>query len=121
VLLIEMPFIRQWETEMIDTIVRLREEKGLEVILAHGDRYPAKEVEKLLGRGFQIQLNVTSTVHFHPSRFIKKCIKQGYVSAFGSDIHGLHNSYKKFSGTMRKWGKRAGIIMEKTRRLVLTV
>lgn len=118
VLLIEMPFIKQWETELLDTVVRIREEKGLEVILAHGDRYPAKEMEKLLERGFQMQMNVSSAIYFYPSRFVKRCIEKDYVSAFGSDIHGLHNSYRKFSRTMRKWGEQAGSIMEKTRKLL---
>lgn len=117
-LLIEMPFRRQWETDLVDTVVRLRDEKGLEVILAHGERYPMKEIKKLLDRGFQIQLNVSSTVHLFPSRFVKKCMKQNNVAAFGSDIHGLHNSYIEFTRSMKKWGVQAERIMEKTRMLL---
>jgi protein-tyrosine phosphatase len=118
VLLIEMPFMRQWETDLIETVVRLREEKGLKVILAHGERYPAAEVEKLLEKDFQIQLNVSSTANLIPSRFVKKCIKRNYVTALGSDIHGLHNSYKDFTRSMKKWGAQAERIMDKTRTLI---
>lgn len=119
VLLIEMPLKRSWDLNLIDTVLRLREDKGLEVIIAHGERYPAKEMEKLLAEGFQIQLNVSSIATIIPSSFVKKSIKGDYVAALGSDIHGLNNSYKEFTKTMNKLGDRADNIMEKTRRLVL--
>ncbi len=118
VLLIEMPFIRQWETNLIETVVRLQEENGLEVILAHGERYPVKEMEKLLCRGFQIQLNVASAAHIFPSHFVNNCIKRNSIAAFGSDIHGSHNSYKDFSWAMKKWGVQSKKIMEKTQKLL---
>lgn len=118
VLLIEMPFLRQWDTDLIETIVRLREKNRLEVILAHGERYPVKEMDKLLKLGFQMQLNVSSTVHLYPSHFIRMCMEQNYVIAFGSDIHGLHNSYKEFTKAITRWGVQAENIMEKTRMLI---
>lgn len=118
VLLIEMPFIRQWETDLIETVTRIREEKGLEVILAHGERYPVKEMNKLLDRGLQIQLNVSSTGRVFPAHFVKKCIKRNCVAAIGSDIHGLHNSYKEFTRSMKRWGVQAESIMEKSRKLL---
>jgi protein-tyrosine phosphatase len=118
VLLVEMPFVRHWETNLIETVVRLQEEKGLQVILAHGERYPVKEMEKLLDKGFQIQLNVASAVHLFPSHFINNCIKRNCITAFGSDIHGCHNSYIDFHRAMKKWGIKATRLMEKTQKLL---
>ena len=118
VLLIEMPFKRHWDNNLIETAVRLREDKGLNVIIAHGERYPRKEMDKLLEKEFQIQLNVSSTANFILSSFVKKCIKEHYVVAFGSDIHGLSNSYKDFTRSMKRLGDKAEEIMEKTRKLV---
>ena len=118
VLLIEMPIMRQWELNLIETVVRLRDKKGLEVILAHGERYPMKEVEKLLEKGFQMQLNVASIAKLRPSNSVKKYIEEHNVAAFGSDIHGLHNSYNDFTRSMKKWGAQAERIMENTRKLL---
>ena len=118
VMLIEMPYVRQWEAGLIDTVVRLRDKNGLKVILAHGERYPVKEVEKLLKIGFQIQVNVSSIAHIYKWYRIRKWIRHKYVVAFGSDIHGLHNSYKDFNRAMKKLGPLAQQIMEKTRKLV---
>lgn len=118
VLLIEMPFMRQWELNLVETVVRLRDKKNLEVILAHGERYPMKEVEKLLERGFQMQLNVSSSAKLRPSNSVKRYIEEYNVTAFGSDIHGLHNSYNDFTRSMKKWGVQAERIMEKTRKLL---
>jgi protein-tyrosine phosphatase len=117
-LLIEMPLIRQWETNLIETVVRLRDEKGLDIIVAHGERYPVKEMEKLLERGFRIQLNVSSIAHLYPFSFVKKYIERNQVVAFGSDIHGLRNNYKDFTRAIRKLGVQAEQIMEKTRILL---
>ena len=118
VLLIEMPFMRKWDTKLIETVVRLRDEKGLEIILAHAERYPAKEMEKLLEKGFQIQLNVSSIAKLFPSYFVRKSMKRHCVAALGSDIHGLHNSYKAFTKAIKKCGIQADRIMNKTSKLV---
>lgn len=119
VLLIEMPMKKYWDQNLIDTLLRLRDAQGLDVIIAHGERYPEREMEKLLGRGFQIQLNVSSTARLFLSSFVKKSIERNTVAALGSDIHGLNNSYKDFTRSMNKLGDRGERIMEKTRILVL--
>jgi protein-tyrosine phosphatase len=114
VLLIEMPITKNWETNLLETILRLRDVNGLDVILAHGERYPKKEVEKLLEKGFQVQLNVSGIACISPSPFVKKCIKQQFVVALGSDIHGLSNNYNNFTKALKKLGPQAEKIMEKT-------
>jgi protein-tyrosine phosphatase len=118
VILIEMPLMKHWDINLIETVVRLRDELGLEVILAHGERYPVKETQKLLEKGFQVQLNVSSIGKINPSHFAMKCIKGNYVAAFGSDIHGLYDSYKFFTKAMKKLGLQAEKIMERTRILL---
>lgn len=118
VLLIEMPYTRKWEKDLIETVVRLRDKNKLEVVLAHGERYPAKEIEKLLIRGFQVQLNVASTALVLTSPFIRKCMKKNQVAALGSDIHGLKNNYKYFPMSMKRWGKQALRVMDKSNYLI---
>lgn len=118
VLLIEMPYMKRWDSNLIETVVRLRDRNKLEVVLAHGERYPVKEIEKLLIRGFKVQLNVSSTVPIIPSPFIMRCMEKNLVAAFGSDIHGLKNHYKDFTRSMRKWGRKAIRVMEKTYQLL---
>lgn len=117
-LLIEMPYMRKWDIKLIETMLRLRDRNKLEVVIAHGERYPAREVRRLLDIGFQIQLNVASTVPIFPSPFIKRCMEKDQVIALGSDIHGLRNNYKDFSRSIKKWGKQALRVMEKTYQLL---
>ena len=118
VLLIEMPFIKQWDMKLIATVERLRNEKELEVVLAHGERYPMKELDKLLERGFPIQVNVSPALQLKSLHFVKQCIEYDYVAAFGSDIHGLHNSYRDFTRSIRRLGSPAEKVMERTRMLL---
>ena len=62
-----------------------------------------------------MQLNVASLTGLFPSSLAEKYINDQCVTAFGSDIHGLDNSYKKFARVMKGWGPQAEGIMEKTR------
>lgn len=118
VLLAEMPFIYPWDPKLIQTVLKLREEKGLEVILAHGERYPRKEIEALMEKGFFIQLNVAATAKRIPSSFVRHSIKRGYVAALGSDLHGQDDNYKQFTRSMLQWGEEAEWIMLKTDQLL---
>lgn len=118
VLLLEMPFMRQWEPKLVKSVVRLREEKGLEVILAHGERYPEAEVNKLLARGFMLQLNAASLACLLPTPSVRRYMREGRVAALGSDIHGLHKAYKEFARARRKWGRQAEQVLERSRRLL---
>lgn len=117
-ILIEMPYIRKWEPNLFETLVRLRDRNKFEVILAHGERYPAMEIRKLLDIGFKVQLNVASTARIFPSNFIRRCMKEDLVAALGSDIHGLKNNYRYFSRTIRKWDKQAIHILENTHQIL---
>lgn len=118
VLLVEMPFIYPWDSKLLQTVMKLKEEKGLEVILAHGERYPRKEIEPLMEQGFFIQLNVAATAKRIPSSFVKHSIKQGCVAGLGSDLHGKEDHYKQFTRSMLLWGEEAEWIMLKTEQLL---
>lgn len=118
VLLAELPFRQPWSSKLIETVERLRTDKELEVILAHGERYQRKEIQQLLEKGFQTQLNVASTSKRIPSSFVKSCMNQDCVAALGSDLHGLSKNYKHFSRTMKLWGEQAEEIMQRTMKLL---
>lgn len=120
VLLIEMPLVKYWDLKLIDTVVRLKEEKRFQLVLAHGERYPESEVEKILEIGVLLQLNVASTTKRFPSQFVRRSMKQHQVVALGSDIHGLSNSYENFTRSMKRWGKEGDLIMKRTQNLIYT-
>ena len=71
--------------------------RGIDVVLAHADRYDPKNIDTILPTGARIQLNANalSGIIVRPS--VKRWIVGGSVVALGSDIHGRDESaYKKF-------------------------
>ena len=97
-LLIEMPDL-PWNEGLLDTLSSIRD-LGLDIIIAHADRYGVKESEKLISMGFGVQLNADSLCAFTGKKPLLNWVKQGYVRALGSDKH-VHNDkstpvYKDF-------------------------
>lgn len=71
---------------------------GVDVILAHADRYPKENVNQLLDVGARIQLNAESCKSIFLAKHIKQWLDRGCVVALGSDIHGRdHKAYRNFS------------------------
>ena len=96
-LLLEMPFYT-WPDSVWDTLCRLYERDDLKIIIAHADRYPAENIEKLIVNGVSLQLNAEClTKPLHRKRFLS-WVENGSVKYLGSDIHMLGNGY-------RDWGK----------------
>ena len=93
-LLLEMPFY-DWPKPILRTLYRLLERDDISVVLAHADRYPTTQIEKLGERGVELQLNAESLA-CHPLR--RRCllgwIKNGWVKYLGSDIHMLGENYE---------------------------
>ncbi len=110
--LIEMPE-PPWSERLIVTLERVNSDRGLNVLLAHVDRYPQKDVEKLFSLGFRGQLNA-SALHIMVGRNkINKWIDSGSIAALGSDIHGLSRAYKDYSRAMSLLGKRGSEIQSR--------
>ena len=102
-LLLELPF-DEFETCYIDTVQSLKS-RGIDVVIAHADRYDTKVVEYMLRAGAKLQLNSTSLVGLFRRKEAIKWIKDKQVIALGSDIHGHGlRYYKSFSQSLQRLG-----------------
>lgn len=71
---------------------------GVDVVLAHADRYPKENIARLLEVGARIQLNVDSLKSLFLPKHLKEWIISGRVIALGSDIHGRdQKAYRNFA------------------------
>ena len=113
-LLLELPF-NDFKLEYCDTIHDILK-SGIDVILAHADRYPRENIEYLFDVGVsKIQLNAASLSSFLCNKHLIEWIDKGYVVAIGSDIHGSHKkAYQHFSKAKRKLASRIEAIKEKS-------
>ena len=101
IILIELPF-SEFRESYIDTVRRIQR-RGLKVLLAHVDRYPASDIEKLLDVGVKyLQVNAEGLARFFKPKKILEWAECGYVVAIGSDIHGKDKkAYKLFDKVYR--------------------
>ena len=81
-------------TESVEQMTRA----GINVVIAHADRYDPKNVNQLIEVGARLQLNVTSLDRIFAKRHLLGWIADGKVIAIGSDIHGRDKSaYRSFA------------------------
>ncbi len=101
ILLLELPF---GETDKSHRItVKALQRQGIDVVLAHADRYPRENIEPLLDVGAKIQLNTSSLCGVFRRKHLYKWLSDGYVVALGSDIHGTsEKAYKCFNKAKKK-------------------
>lgn len=120
VLLLEMPFTDHWDPELIHTVTALRETRGLQVVLAHVERYRVAQIDPLLDAGCLAQVNAGSlTGGWNRQRLrAERYLRQNRISALGSDIHGVGDQYSDFARVMKKHYREVGKIMERTRELL---
>lgn len=86
-MLVELPF-SNFNDEYAYTVKKIMK-KGINVILAHVDRYPAHEIELMIDVGVKyMQINAESISGVFKNKNVKKWINDGRVVALGSDIHG---------------------------------
>ena len=112
-LLLELPFNR-YEDYFAQAVKEMRE-MGIDVIIAHADRYSPKAVEKVLEAGARLQLNASSLDRLFKNKHLYKWIKNGDVIALGSDIHGKdEKAYKHFTRAIKKLGDKADYIRNKS-------
>lgn len=101
-ILIELPFFEFTES-MANTIEALSEQ-GLNVIIAHADRYSRNTIELLLDCGVKmLQINVDSLCTLFKKKHICKWLEKGFVGMIGSDIHSTDkNVYHKFTAAKKR-------------------
>ena len=94
-LLLELPFYT-WQRSVWETIFALHEDASLRIVIAHGDRYPANDIERLIQEGIPIQLNAGCFRHPLKRKRYLAWIASGAVSYLGSDIHGTEVGYREW-------------------------
>lgn len=93
-LLLEMPFSR-WTDRMIVDVIELGERYGLHVILAHIERYLAKQRQEtwktLRANGVLMQSNVSFFTKWRTQKQALSMLEQGGIHFLGSDCHNMKN------------------------------
>ena len=89
-LLVEMPFTR-WSDRMLDDVLELNERDGMQVVLAHIERYMAFNPDKtwpmLREHGILMQSNVSFFENWKTRRRAISMLERGEINLLGSDCH----------------------------------
>lgn len=85
-ILIEMPD-PPWDKPLIESLISIRRDLGLDVIIAHAERYGKKNAELLISFGFKLQVNSDALSSILLKSTVKRWAKNGYIYALGSDKH----------------------------------
>ena len=102
-LLLELPFAT-FNERYCDSVYMLKN-RGVDVIIAHADRYDPGNIEALVDNGARIQLNADSLVGLFKRKRLYTWMERGLVIALGSDIHGSDkNAYQIFDKARAKIG-----------------
>ena len=121
VILIEMPDL-PWSEMLFDSLLRIKNKLGLDIVIAHADRYGKHSAEILVKMGFKIQVNSDSVVSLPMMFTIQNWAKNGWIYALGSDKH-VHSDkkshvYKEFPKASAKLKNYADVINERSLKLI---
>lgn len=99
-LLLELPFY-SWPDSVWDTAYALLEREELHIVIAHADRYPPQDIQRLADEGALLQLNADSLTHpLRRGRYLG-WLRRGCVRYLGSDIHMLSPGYRDWEKAAR--------------------
>ncbi len=116
-ILIELPF-SDFESSYCDVAYKLSS-KGMKVVLAHADRYPKENIERMIKAGAKIQLNAGSLCTVFKRKHLYGWLERGLVVALGSDIHGSDKkAYKNFLTAVERIKPFAADIMQSSAELL---
>lgn len=89
-ILLEMPYSR-WEPWVFEEIFKISATHGLEIIIAHVDRYvkliSSESMETLLSMGLKYQVNIDDMGGFFRKSEAMTLMRNGVVHFIGSDCH----------------------------------
>lgn len=90
--LIEMPYFTKWDDELISDLLNLKHRQGLDIVLAHVNRFIKngfkKYSEELRNNGVLFQWNGEAFLQENKKESLKY-FEKGYVDILGSDTHSL--------------------------------
>ncbi len=101
-LLLEMP-MTYWSNNVIETVMAL--DDRFDIVLAHIDRYPSEELEKLLYTGIKAQVNARNSIRKSNRKRVIEWIDEGIVHALGSDLHETEDVTTKAFLKLQKYRK----------------
>ena len=116
VFLAELP-MNSVDDSIADTIRHLIS-RGLDVVLAHADRYDTDIIDACVDAGAKIQLNADGLLEHRNKKRCLRWIDDGSVYALGSDIHGKGKNYEYFRKAIKILGDRSAEIFAKTNALL---
>lgn len=92
ILLLELPFLTPLSEHMLTEVINIDRNLGINVILAHIERYSNDKLFKKLlkiiaNKHAQGQVNADSALNRYLLKTVGKLIKRGYVSYIASDAH----------------------------------
>lgn len=119
VMLLEMPF-HTWSDELYDTVMELQK-RGFELVLAHIERYPYKDVEELLDAGIKAQINAHLVCNMFKRGKYLKLIEKGQVWAMGSDAHYPGQQYEEYKKAFHILKEKQEQMMERMEKLLQSV
>lgn len=116
-ILLEMPN-QMWSEELLETVYAIAHLRKLRPVMAHIDRYPPSEVERLLCLGVAAQINAEAVCGLRTRRRCLEYVERGVVWALGSDIHGRSRAYSLFAKAQRHLGRAGSQVMERSAALL---
>lgn len=110
-ILIEPP-MAPWSEDMLDEIVRLGENFGLEPVVAHVDRYMLmlgdnRLIDRVLERGLLVQVNGSYFLDEKREKAAVRNLRRGRIHLIGSDCHNLFDRAPNL-GPVRRAVRAAG-------------
>ena len=91
-ILVEMPF-GPWNERIMEELYRLREQRGLQPVIAHVERYlrylHRGAVDELCARGMLLQANASFFIERTTARTALKMLKKQQIHLLGSDCHNM--------------------------------
>ena len=92
ILLLEMPFT-SWSGRMVDEVLELQRSRGLQVLLAHVERYlkdqDGQAWETFRQNGVWMQCNANFFLRWQTKRKAQALFKKGEIQMLGSDTHNM--------------------------------
>lgn len=110
-LLLEMPMSR-WTEFMIRDLIELSGVSGVQVVLAHVDRYwnlqKTKTWLRLLESGILMQINANFVINLGSRRKAISLLQKGWIQLLGSDCHNLTTRPPKLAKAFEIMQKKLG-------------
>ncbi len=117
-LMLEMP-MESWGNWVYTAIEKIISVHKILPIIVHVDRYPEKEVEKLLDWNLVYQINAEAFQSIWKRRRFIQWVQQERVQLLGSDVHGDDGKdYFAFDKALRLVGKSEEVLMNNARSII---